>query len=50
VKVRLVNLDTLQIHVLIILVLEVIRHYGVSLDLILLDFLSHLNVFGFFLK
>jgi hypothetical protein len=44
VEVGLVNLDTLQILVLIIVVKEVLRHYRVSIDLVLPDLLPLLYV------
>ena len=43
-EVGLVNLDTLQIIVLVVVVKEVLRHYRVSIDLVLPDLLPLLYV------
>lgn len=50
VKIGLVDLDSLKVFILVLIIEEVLRHDRVSIDLVLLDLLSLLNVLRFILQ
>lgn len=49
-EIRLIDFNNLQIFVLIVIIEELLRHNGISIDLILLDLFTLLNVLRFVLK